>query len=251
MARIRAIVFVATLAMALTPFAALAQDNTEAHQQAEVANGYAQFDQAKDMVGQIQEEANRSAQNERMIAVLKSEAMRERQLNMVANANAIEEIAAGLATSFRNQGDANARNSLGIAQGQAAVLLANVDANLANARMLAETRGRYDEWLNAQAQSDALHRVANYISGQLAEQNIANDKAIGEMRADQAHTPGLAEVANSNAMGANELLAADLELRAGALAALSISIGANGEAADIVNRAAASLENAKAQAVTR
>jgi len=248
MARIRAIVFVATLAMALTPFAALAQDNTEEHQQAELANGFAQFDQAQDMVGQIQEEANRSAQNERMIAVLKSEAMRERQLSLVSNANAIEEIAAGLATAFRNEGNNNARNSLAIAQGQAAVLLAKVDANLANAKMLAETKGRYDEWLNAQAQSDALHRVANYISGQLAEQNIANDKAIGELRADAVHTPALAEVANGQQMGANELLGADLELRAGALAALSANLSRRAESATILSAAAASLKNAQTQA---
>jgi hypothetical protein len=233
--------------MALTPFAAFAQAN-DGHQQAELANGFAQFDQAQQQVGEIQDEANRSAQNERMIAVLKSEAMRQRQLNMVANANAIEEIAAGLATSERTQGDVNARNSLAIAQGQAAILLANVDANLANARMLAQNKGRYDEWLNAQAQSDILHRVANYISGQLAEQNMANDKAIGEMRADIAHTPALAEVANSNAMGANELLGADLELRAGALAALSTNIRANGKATNVLSHASASLKNAQAQA---
>jgi len=234
--------------MALTPFAAFAQDNTDGHQQAELANGFAQFDQAQQQVGEIQDAANRSAQNERMIAVLKSEAMRERQLNMVANANAIEDIAAGLATSERNQGGVNARNSLAIAQGQAAVLLANVDANLANGMMLAQTKGRYDEWLNAQAQSDILHRAADYISGQLAEQNMANDKAIGEMRADIAHTPGLAEVANSAAMGANELLAADLTLRAGAVAATSVNVHATSIANKVLSHATLSLANARSQA---
>src|SRR5262249_24540703 len=159
----------------------------------------------------------KSAQNERMIAVLKSEALREKQLNNVANGNALEALAASLANAARADGDLNARNSLAIAQNQAAILVANVDANLANAQMLAQTKGRWDELANAQAQSDLLHKVANFISGQQAELNMANDKQIGQNRADAIHTPGIAAQANGMAMGANELLAADAELQAGAL----------------------------------
>jgi hypothetical protein len=247
MALIRAFVFSAAVAVALAPIATFAQQTTD-HQQAELANGFAQWDQAQDQISQFQSEANASAQNERMIAVLKSEAMREKQLNEVANGNALESLAASLANAARSDGDLNARNSLMIAQGQATAILANVDANLANAQMLAQTRGRWDELANAQAQSDLLHRVANFIQGQLAEQNIANDKAIGEARADALHTPGIAAQTNGMALGAQELLGSDVALQAGALAALSTSTHIAGKATPVLGHAAASLANAKAQA---
>ena len=229
------------------PVASFAADDT-AHQQAEVANAFAQFGQAQAQVGEFQAEANASAQNERMIAVLRSEALREKQLNEVANGNALESLAASLANAARNDGELNARNSLMIAQGQASAILANVDGNLANAQMLAQTKGRWDELANAQAQSDLLHRVANYISGQLAEQNMANDKAIGQERADALHTPGIAAAANGQALGANDLLAADTMLQVGALNAISVQIAAGGKGTTALGHATASLANAEAQA---
>jgi hypothetical protein len=248
MALIRAFVFLATLAVALAPFATFAADTSPEHQQAELANGFAQFDQAQQQVSEFQAEANASAQNERMIAVLRSEALRQKQLNEVANGNALEAIAASLANAARADGDLNARNSLLIAQNQANAIVAKVDANLANAQMLAQTKGRWDELANAQAQSNQLHEIANFIQGQLAEQNMANDLIIGQQRADALHTPGIAAQTNGMAMGANELLAADTALSAGALAAMSTSIQITGKAAPVLGHAAASLANAKAQA---
>lgn len=248
MALVRAFVFVAALSVALTPFAALAQDNTPQHQQDELANGFAQFDLAQQQAVQIQDDANRSAQNERMIAVLRSELLRQKQLSDVANGNALEALSASLANAARAQGNANAQNALMIAQGQAAMILSRVDANLANARQLAITKGRADELANAQAQADLLQRVANFISGQLAEQNIANEKQIGQDRADAIHTPGIVAQTNGLAMGANELLAADAQLQAGALAAVSSNVRAGAKATTVLSKAAASLANAKAQA---
>src|SRR5919206_3292780 len=110
MALIRAFVFSAAVAVALAPIATFAQQSTD-HPLAELANGEAQWNQALDQVSQIQAEANASAQNERMIAVLKSEALREKQLNEVANGNALEALAASLANAARADGDLNARNS--------------------------------------------------------------------------------------------------------------------------------------------
>ena len=248
MGAVRAFVWVAALAVALTPLAVLAEDNTVEHQQAEIANALAQQDQAQLQVLQMQETGLQAAQNERMIAVLKSQAMRERQLNLVANANGLEQLAASLADAERTGGLVNAQNSLLIAQGQAAALIANVDANLANARMLAATKGRYDELLNAQAQADILQRAADYISSQLAEANMANDRAIANQRAEAVYAPSIAEVANGQAMGANELLAADAELQAGALAAISVQISSTALGSSVLGHAAASLANAKAQA---
>src|SRR5919201_6312728 len=196
MRHVQALAFVTALGVALTPFAALAQDNTPEHQQAELANGFAQWDQAQQQVQDLQAEASRAAQNERMIAVIKSESMRELRLNNIANGNALEQIAASLAAAARSDGEVNARNSLAIAQNKAAALLVNVEANLANARMLAQTKGRVDELANAQAQADILHRIADFISGQLAETNMANDRAIGQNQADALHTPGIAAAQN-------------------------------------------------------
>src|SRR5258708_6738474 len=128
MTLIRAFVFVSAFAVALTPIATFAQTAPTTHQQDELANGFAQWDQAQQQVTQIQDDANKSAQNERMIAVIKSEALREKQVKDVANGNALEQLAASLANAARNDGSLNAQNSLMIAQGQAAVILANVDS---------------------------------------------------------------------------------------------------------------------------
>ncbi|HEY0583236.1 MAG TPA: hypothetical protein VGE94_13715, partial [Chloroflexota bacterium] len=97
MAIFRAIVLGAALTLAVTPVAAMAADTSFEHTQAELANGFAQLDLTQQQVADLQRQANLAAANERMIALLRSQAQRERQLNLVANATAMEEIAAALA----------------------------------------------------------------------------------------------------------------------------------------------------------
>jgi len=237
----------ASLVVALAPLSAFAQSSTStSHQQAEVANGQAQLANAQQQVSDLQTQAQQSAANERMIALLKSEAMRQLQLNNVANGNALEQIAAALANAARANGDLNARNELEIAQAQAAVLVANTDSSLANAAMLAQTKGRWDELANAQAQSILLHHVADFITSTQAELNMANAKQIAQEQADAIHTPGIAEQQNSQAMGANQLLASDAALNAGQLAATSVTITIDAQQMDILAHAISSLANAQA-----
>jgi hypothetical protein len=248
MTLIRVLVFSAAVSVALTPLVALAEDNTPEHQQAELANGEAQFVLAQQEAEDMEAQAQQSAANERMIALLQSEAMRERQLNLVANATAMEQIAAALANAARAEGEANARNELAIAQLKAAGLIAVADANLANGRMLARNKGRFDELANAQAQSDFLHQVADFITGRQAELNMANAREIGQEEADEIHSPKLVEEQNEQAMGANELLDADIALAAGDLGARSVVIHVGPKSSALVGHAAASLANARAKA---
>jgi hypothetical protein len=245
MNRLRAIVVCASLVVALMPLAAFA-DNSTSHQQAELANGQAQLAQAQQDVSDMQAQAQVSASNERMIALLKSEALRQMQLNNVANGNAIEQIAAALANAARANGDLNAQNELLIAQSKAAVLVAGADANVANAQQLALTKGRYDELANALAQSQLLHQAADLISGTLAEANMANARQIGQDQADAIHTPAIAQQQNSEAMGANELLASDTALAAGALAATSVAISSDAVENEVLAHAEESLVNDEA-----
>jgi len=247
MGLIRVLVLSAALAVALTPLAAFAVDESPDHLQAELANGEAQFDLAQQEAQQIEAQAQQNAANERMIALLKSEAMRQRQLDLVSNATAMEQIAAALANAARANGDANARNELMIAQLKAANLIAIADANLANGIMLAQTKGRLDEEANARAQSNFLQQVAEFISGRQAELNVANAKEIGQEEADEIHTPKLVEEQNGLAMGADELFAAEDVLAAGDVAAGSDIISIDSEAANVIDHAAASLRNAQAQ----
>ncbi len=248
MTLIRAFVCSAALAVALTPFAALAADTSPDHLQAELANGQAQWDLAQQQVSDMEQQANQSASNERMIALLRSQSLRERQLSNTSNAIAMEQIASALANIARNSGDLNARNELGIAQIKAAGLVAIADANLANGQQLAVTKGRFDELLNAQAQSDFTHQLANLISGQLVEVKMSNAKLIAQEQADAIHTPAIAQEQNGLAMGANELLAADVALAAGALNATSVTISMSTKASAVLGHAAASLRNAQAMA---
>jgi hypothetical protein len=244
MAIFRAIVLGAALTLAVTPVAAMAADTSFEHTQAELANGFAQLDLTQQQVADLQTQANLAAANERMIALLRSQAQRERQLNLVANATAMEEIAAALANSARMQGDANAVNALAIAQIKAARLITIADANMANAQAI----GRFEEIVNARAQSQALRGLADFITGQMAEMNISNEKLIGQERADAIHTPALVEQKNGQAMGANALLAADTALAAGQLNATSVTLSINARGADKLAHAYASLQNAKVMA---
>jgi hypothetical protein len=204
----------------------------------------AQWDLAVGQAGEMQTQANQSAANERMIALLQSEALRERQLNQVANATAMEQIAMALSNSARANGNLNAQNELGIAQIRAAGLIASTDANIANPIAI----GRMDEILNARAQSSFLHQLADVITGQQAEQNMSNARQQGQNQADALHPPALAQVKNAGAMGANDLLAADAALSAGTLAATSTSLTMGTKASAVLDHAAASLRNARAMA---
>ena len=248
MTLIRAFVCSAALAVALAPFAALAVDTSPEHLQAELANGQAQYDLAQQTATDIAQQATLSAANERMIAQLRSQAFRERQLSNVSNAIAMEQIAAALANSARNSGDLNARNELGIAQIKAAGLMAIADANLANGQQLAITKGRFDELANSQAQSDFMHQLANFISGTLAEQNMSNAKLIAQEQADAIHTPALAQEQNGMAMGAADVLAADAVLSASVVNMASANITGETKASAVLAHAAASLRNAQAMA---
>jgi hypothetical protein len=244
MTLLRVLVCSAALAIALTPLAALAADDSPEHMQAELANGQAQWDLALGQVSELQQEANQSAANERMIALLRSQSLRERQLDQVANATALEDVASALANQARADGVMNARNELAIAQIRAAGLIARADANMANALAI----GRPDEIVNAQAQSNFLHQLADFITGQQAQQNMRNAEQIGQDEADAIHTPALAEEENGIAMGANDLLAADTVLEAGELNAESATISVGADAAEVLDHAAASLRNAEAMA---
>ena len=242
--RFRATVCCASLIVALAPLAAFA-DTSPSHAQDEVTNGQAQLVEAEQQVSDMQAEAQQSAANERMIGLLRSEAMRQMQLNNVANGNALEQIAAALANAARANGELNARNELAIAQMRAAALIATADANLANGQQLALTRGRNDELANARAQSALLHQVADFITSTQAELNMSSARQTGQDEADAIHTPGIAEQQNSQAMAADELLDADTALNAGALAATSATLSANVEESAVLAHAEASLANAE------
>jgi hypothetical protein len=244
----RAFICSAALTVALTPFAASAADMTPDHLQAELANGQAQWTLAQQQATDIEQQAALSAANERMIAQLRSQAFRERQLSNVSNALAMEQIASALANVARGSGDLNARNELGIAQIKAAGLITIADANLANGQQLAITKGRFDELANAKAQSDFLHQLANFISGTLAEQNMSNAKLIAQEQADAIHTPAIAQEQNGLAMGANDLLAADAALSAAVVPMSSATVSGATKASAVLAHAAASLKNAQAMA---
>jgi hypothetical protein len=247
MNRLRAIVCCASLFVALAPLAAFADSSdSTSHEQAEVINAQAQLADAQQQVADMQAAAQDSAANERMIALLKSEALRQMKLNNVANGNAMEQIAAALANAARAQGDLNAQNELLIAQNRAAALVATADANVANAQMLAQTKGRWDELANAQAQAALMHHTADFITSTQAELDMSNARQIAQEQADAIHTPAIAEQQNSEAMGADELLASDAELQAGALSATSATISSDADEQDVLSHAVSSLDNAEA-----
>jgi hypothetical protein len=238
----------AALAIALCPVGALAAETPARHAQSELANAQAQFDLALAGKQNMDARAQQEATNAEMVALLRSEAMRQRQLNMVSNADALERLGAALANAARAQGDSDAQNALAVARVEAAELVAGLDLKLANAQMLFQMRGRADELANARAQADLLHRVADYIAGQQAEMQMSNAREIGQAEADEIHTPTIVEQHNATAMGANELLAADTAVQAGQLDATSIRLTFAAKAKGLLDRAASNLRNAEAQA---
>jgi hypothetical protein len=243
MVPIRALALSLAAAAALVPMTALAVDQSEEHLRAEVANAYAQKEIAVETSNELLELGQLNMENERMIALLDSEAARQRQLGLVSNGNAIEEISKALANTFRLQGDLNARNELIIAQGRASILIAKADADMANAL----AQGRQTEIDNAKAQGLLFRETASFISGALADTNMSSSKIRGEIQADMVHTPGLAEAANGQAMGAEELLVADLELQAGELAAISSDIHFDQLAAEELDHSNSSIRSVEQQ----
>jgi len=240
---IRVLVCSVGLVIALAPtMAALANGNDADHQQAELQNAVAQYQLALDQAQAIQAQAQLSAENERMIAFLTSQDMRQHQLDLSANGFAIERIAAALANAARAQGDIDARNELQIQQIRASVLLAKADATLANAR----AQGRQTEIDNALAQSAFLRQLADFTTSTQAETNMSNARLIGQERADVIHTPAIAGAANGQAMAAAELFAADQILQAATLKGTSSTLSGSAKAAAIITHAADSLKNAQA-----
>jgi len=235
----------ASLVLALVPLAAFAK-TTPQHAQDELTNGQAQLADAQTLVTDLQQQALQSADNSRMIALLHSEAMRQEQLNNVANGAALQDIANALAQSMRDQGQLNAQNDLQIAQNRAATLIAIADANVANAQMLAQTKGRQDELANALAQSALAHQLADFITGQQAQLNMSNDTQIADNQAQSVSDEAVAQDTNDQAMGADELLAADTILAAGDLDATSVELSVNGAASNLIDHAEASLANDQA-----
>jgi len=244
MTQIRVLVCSLGLVMALAPTLGAYADTSSDHLQAELANAAAQYELALQQANGIQAQSVLNMENERMIAFLQSEAMRQKQLELSSNGNAIEGIAATLANAARRDGDFNARNELIILQNRAAVMVAKADATVANAL----AQGRADEIANANAQSKFLHNLADTITSVLAESNISNAKQIGEARADEIHGPALQGQQNGQAMAAAQVFAADQVLAAANIGASSAQQSGNAKAQLIISHAAASLANARAMA---
>jgi hypothetical protein len=223
---------------------AAAAETPGEHAQAELANGNAQYALTVTQVGAMQTQAQINMENERMIALLQSQALREHQLGVTANGNALEQIGMALANAARAQGDLSARNELGIAQIKAAAIVTKADADVANAM----AQGRVEEIANANAQSTFAHHLADVITSVLGQTNMSSARLHSEIQADMLHTPGIAERQNGQAMGANDLLASDVVLAAGQLSATSAQINSSTKAAALLGHAAASLANAKAMA---
>jgi len=242
MTPIRVLVCTVGLVIALAPMAASAQDLSAQHLADELANANAQMQDAMAQADAVNAQTQLNIANDRMIALLDSEALRQHQLDNSANGMAIEQIPRALANAARQQGDFNARNELGIAQIKAAALVEHADATVANAL----AQGRPDEIANAHAQSQLMHTLADTITSVMAESSMSSAKIHGEQVADGIHTAGIAEMANASAMGANDLFAADLALSDGVTAATSESIAGSAKASDILADATASLANARA-----
>jgi hypothetical protein len=223
---------------------AAAAETPGEHAQAELANGNAQYSLAVTQSQAMQAQAQLNMENERMIALLQSQALREHQLGVTANGNALEQIGMALANAARVQGDLSARNELMIAQGKAAIIVTKADADVANAM----AQGRIEEIANANAQSTFAHHLADLISSVLGETNMTSARLHSETQADMLHTPGLAERQNGMAMGANDVLASDEILAAAQISSNSAQISSSTKASALLSHAAASLANAKAMA---
>jgi hypothetical protein len=236
-------VCIVALALSLAPMATFASTTSD-HSQAELANAEAQLSLAQQQASDIANQAAQSATNERQIAVDQSTALRQSQLDNVANAAALQQLAAQLADQLRTQGDANARNELAILQIKAGVIVAKADASLTNALAI----GRPDEIANARAQDAIAHQLADFLTGTLAPQNMSSSVVSADADAAQVVTDADVQAANNVAMGDDDLLAADVALADGEVAADSAEVSSESESGTVVGHASASLANAEAQA---
>jgi hypothetical protein len=244
MRRLQGMVCCFGLVLALAPIAAFA-DTEEDHSQAELANAEAQLQLAEQQASDFITQASLSAANERAIAFAKSEALRQAELNNAADARAMEQIATALAAGIRSNGDANARNELAILQIKANTLIARADVNVTNALAI----GRADEIANAQAQSAALHQLADYLTGTVAQQNMANAEVMADNAAGALVTSAMTEAQNDMAMGDDDLLAADTVLNAADVAVESSMLTGDARGEALLLHAEASLANAQAMAL--
>ena len=229
------------LVLALGPGAALASTARD-HKQSEVINAEAQLQLAQQQAADLADAAAQEGLNARAIALLKSEALRQMQVDNAANAQALQQIAAGLAAAIRSQGDANAANSVAILQLKANALVAQADAKLANAMAI----GRADEIANAQAQADALHQLADYLTGAVAEMDMSNAHLIADNAASAIEQASAVEAQNDEAMGANELFAAETVLDAANVSVENATIQGEARGDALIAHAEESLANAEA-----
>jgi hypothetical protein len=237
---IRALVFAGVLGIALAPISAFADE----HGQLELANANAQYQQAQQQVQDLQHQGDLSAANDRAIAVLQSEAFRQAQLNLTSNAFAMSAISKSLANAARTNGEFNAINELQIANIQANAMIVHADAEVANAL----ARNRPDDIANANAQSAAVHQLANLIAGATAETKMSSARINADTQAKQTEDVAVANEENGVAMGANDLLAGDLALEAANLNVISDRLTAAAKGAAIMSHATASLANGAALA---
>lgn len=226
--------------LALAPVGAFASNG---HSQSELANARAQLAAAQLEADAFAAQATFEGMNARQIAFAKSEALRQKQLDNSANAAALQQLAADRAAEFRATGDANARNELAILQIKANALIANADASLANAYAI----GRPDEIANAQARSEALHELADYLTGTLAQLNMSNSEVIANDAATAVEDNALVQTENDEAMGANDLFAADTILEAANLNVQNAEVSASLKAEALIAHAEESLANALEQ----
>jgi hypothetical protein len=230
------------LMLAVAPLQAFAAEMTEENAQEQVVNAEAQMQLAQQQAAVFADQAAHEAANARAIAFLKSEAFRQAQLSNTANASAMQQIGTALADAIRSQGDLKARNALAILQVKATTSINKADYNLANAQAI----GRADEIANAQAQSDIVHQLADYMTGTLAQENMSNAELIAGNAASSMQTSLTVQAQNAEAIGANELFAADTALQAADIEVQSVEIGADAKAAALLAHAEASLANAEA-----
>lgn len=236
--RLRGVICGLAVALALVPMGALA---STPHSQSELANARAQLAAAQLEVDALAAQGVFDGMNARQIAFAKSELLRQKQLDDSANAAALQQLAGDLAAQIRASGDANARNELAILQIKAATLIVKADAGLANAYAM----GRPDEIANAEAQSVAFHQLADYLTGTLAQLNMSSSEVSAADAASMVEGDATVEIQNAEAMGANDLFAADTILEAANLDVQSAAVSAAERGAAILAHADDSLANAE------
>ena len=101
---------------------------------------------------------------------------------------------------------------------------------------------QYESRIKSDDASTGL-RAAQYV-----RMSTDNQRYSTQNQADAIHTPAIAQAQNQIAIGAAELLGADLEIAAGALAAISATNSIQLKASALTGHARASLANAMAQA---